>query len=121
FRDEKGQPQTVQIPDTKAWYYAMLEEENPFYGVSLFETAFRHYEVKAKLYFISQVAAQFAAVPGRMGTYPKNATPEQRNAFAQALKDFAFDTAMMMPADFAVAPFNGNTGFDFLPLIEHHS
>lgn len=121
YHDAEGTPKTVKIPDHKSWYYAFLEEENPFYGVSLFETAFRHYEVKSKLYFISQVAAQFAAVPGRKGTYPKNATAPQIAAFGKAMRDFAFDTAMMMPEGFAVDSFVGHTGFDFLKLIEHHS
>lgn len=97
------------------------EEENPFYGVSMFESAWYHYEVKTKLYFIAHIAAQMAAVPGRIGHYPVGTGPVKRREFQNALAKFAFNSSLSLPAEFTVDPFNGSTGFDFVKLIDHHS
>jgi hypothetical protein len=111
----------VRLDPTKVWYYACQEEENPFYGVSLFEAAYEHHTIKRKLYYIAHLAAQFAAVPGRMGTFPLGADPRQVADFKNALANFAFNTAMTMPEGWKVEPFNANSQFDFLKLIEHHN
>jgi len=116
-----GQPVHVWIPPEKGFYYAVQEEENPFYGVSYFEAAHWHHTVKQRLYYISQVAAQFGAVPGRIGKLPASTKPREREAFKKALADFAFNTAMTVPHGYEVAPFNGVTGFDFVKLIDHHN
>ncbi len=116
-----GKTVDVKIPKEKIWYWAVNEEENPFYGVSMFESAFYHYEIKRKLYYIAHLAAQFAAVPGRMGKVPKGADPRQVAAFKQSLMNFAFNTAMTYPDGYEVTPFNGHTGFDFIKLIDHHN
>lgn len=115
-----GKQIDVFIPKEKAWYYAVNEEENPFYGVSMFESAWYHFDAKRKLYYIAHVAAQIAAVPGRVGELPPQATNAQIQAFKKALADFAFNTSMLAPAGFKVTPFSGNSGFDFLKLIDHH-
>jgi outer membrane murein-binding lipoprotein Lpp len=73
------------------------------------------------LYYIAHLAAQFAAVPGRIGTIPRGADPRQVQAFKQSLMNFAFNTAMTVPPEFKVTPFNGNSGFDFIKLIDHHN
>lgn len=116
-----GQSVDVEIPKDKVWYWAANEEENPFYGQSYFDTAHFHYDIKKKLYYISHIAAQFAAVPGRVGKTPSNPNPKELAAFKRALADFAFNTAMTHPDGYEVLPFNGNTGFDFLKLIDHHN
>lgn len=116
-----GKTVDVKIPKEKCWYYAANEEENPFYGVSMFESAYYHYEIKRKLYYIAHLAAQFAAVPGRVGKVPQGADPRQVMAFKQSLTNFAFNTAMTMPENYDVQPFNGHTGFDFIKLIDHHN
>ncbi len=42
----KGQAIDVGIPRDRAFYFAVQEEERPFYGVSYFQSAFYHYDVK---------------------------------------------------------------------------
>lgn len=121
FRDLEGEQKTVDIERDKVWYYTANSEENPYYGVSMFETAWYHYDIKIKLYYIAHIAAQFAAVPGRIGYYPLSATQPQRTAFTQALANFAFNTSMTAPADWKVEPFNGSSGFNFIELIDHHA
>jgi hypothetical protein len=111
----------VKIPKEKIWFWTNQAEENPFYGVSILEAAYFHYEIKRKLYYIAHLAAQFAAVPGRMGEIPKGADPRQVAAFKQMLMNFAFNTAATYPEGYKVTPFNGNSQFDFLKLIDHHN
>ena len=122
FKNMDGETEEVTIDKDKCWYYTVNEEENPFYGVSMFETAWYHYDIKTKLYFIAHVAAQFAAVPGRLGTYPSSAkNTAVRQQFDAALRNFAFNTSMSMPEGFSVSPFNANTNFNFIGLIDHHA
>lgn len=116
-----GQAVDIHIPKEKCWYWTCNAEENPYYGVSMFESAYYHYEIKKKLYYIAHLAAQFAAVPGRIGTIPKGADPRVVQAFKQSLMNFAFNTAMVAPEGYEVTPFNGHTGFDFIKLIDHHN
>jgi len=116
-----GRTIDVKIPKEKCWFWTCNAEENPFYGVSMFESAYEHYQIKKKLYYIAHLAAQFAAVPGRIGEVPKGADPRYVAAFKQSLANFAFNTSMTVPPDFKVTPFSGNTGFDFLKLIDHHN
>lgn len=111
----------VHIPREKSWYWAANEEENPFYGVSFFESAWYHYDIKKRLYYIAHIAAQQAAVPGRVGEVPANADPKKVTAFRKALADFAFNTAMTHPENYKVTPFSMNSQFDFLKLIDHHN
>lgn len=116
-----GRTVDVKIPKEKIFYWTCNAEENPFYGVSMFEAAYEHYVIKKKLYYIAHLAAQFAAVPGRVGEVPQGADPRHVNAFKQSLMNFAFNTSMIAPPGFKVTPFNSNTGFDFIKLIDHHN
>lgn len=111
----------IIIPKDKVWYYAANEEENPFYGISYFESAYFHWELKRKLYYISHLAAQMSAVTGRVGKVPPSASRTQTEAFKKALDGFAFNTAMAVPDTFAVEFANMNSNFNFLALIDHHN
>lgn len=116
-----GTPHKAIIPKEKTLFFNVQSEQNPLYGRSLFEAAWYHYDVKIKWYYISQIAGQFAAVPGRVGSYPISASPLERQRFADALKSFAFNTSVAFPNDYKVSPFNGSSSFDFIKNIEHHS
>lgn len=120
-RRPDGEVIEATIPRDKAWYFATMEEENPFYGVSYFEAAYWHHTVKKRLYYITNIAAQFAAVPGRIGTVPRGASAGDVDRFLKGLRDFAFNTAMAKPEGFTVDNFNGNSNFDFTKLIDHHN
>lgn len=117
----KGQVRDVHVKKENALVFTNSDEENPYYGVSMFESAYPHYEIRKKLYYIAHLAAQFAAVPGRIGKVPaRGATPQQVAEFKSALANFAFNTSMVHYNNFEVTPFNGNSSFDFLKLIDHH-
>lgn len=120
-RDGEGHLIDKDFKPLKTLVITQHDEFNPMYGVSLFESAYPHFDAKRKLYYIAHLAAQFAAVPGRIGKVPHGAKATEVQAFRQALGNFAFNAAMVIPPDYEVQPFNGNTGFDFLRLIDHHN
>jgi len=117
-----GRSIDVTIPMAKSWFYTGDDSSNPFYGISMFEPAHEHYQIKRKLYYISHLAAQFAAVPGRLGMLPQTpGTTRQTEQFRSALMNFAFGGAMLVPYGYDVKPFNAGAQFDFLKLIDHHN
>jgi hypothetical protein len=120
-QDGEGNLIDKTFEPTKTLTITQHDEYNPHYGVSLFESAYPHFDAKRKLYYIAHLAAQFAAVPGRIGRVPHGAKITEINAFRQSLINFAFNASMVVPPEYEVIPFNGNTGFDFLKLIDHHN
>lgn len=119
----QGRTIDVKIPKDTALYYSHDEAERPFYGVSMFESAFYHYDKKEKLYYISHLAAQRAAVGTRVGTMVPNANPNDKNNFIRALSQLGLAQYMALPsADWTVQLLNETSSrFDFLGLINHHN
>lgn len=116
----------VTMPADKSWYWACNEEENPFYGVSMFESAWFHWDVKRKLYYMAHIAAQMSAVKARVGYIPPNASPNEVASFKTALADLAFNGAMTAKGGselttFKVDTLDSNTGFPFLDMINHQN
>jgi Protein of unknown function (DUF935) len=119
----QGRTIDVKIPKETAIYYAHEEAERPFYGVSMFESAFYHYDKKEKLYYIAHLAAQRAAVGLRVGTMVPNAPAADKNNFVAALAQLGLAQYIALPtADWTVQTLNEAAGrFDFLGLINHHN
>jgi hypothetical protein len=119
----QGRTIDVKIPVETALYYAHEEAERPFYGVSMFESAFYHYDKKEKLYYIAHLAAQRAACGLRVGTMVPNAPAEDKNAFVKALAQLGLAQWIALPtADWTVQTLNESASrFDFLGLINHHN
>jgi phage gp29-like protein len=114
----------VKIPKQRAFYFTNGEEETPFYGVSLFEAAFFHYDKKTKLYYITHLAAQRAAVGTRIGTMPPNPAKGDKENFVRAMRDLGMTQYIVVPSeDWTVESLNESQGasFDFLGLINHHN
>jgi intein-like protein with splicing domain len=120
----QGRTIDVKIPRDRAFYFANSEEERPFYGISLFESAFYHYDKKVKLYFITHLAAQRAAVGTRIGTMPPNPAAKDKVNFVNALKNLGMTQYMVVPSeDWTVTSLTESQGssFDYLGLINHHN
>lgn len=117
----KGSLKDIVIPKEKVWFYAVNEEENPFYGVSMFEAAWHHWDIKRKLYYIWHIAAQVAAVAARMGTYPRSADPTEIAAFQTMLSNFGFNASGTHPKDFEVQFANVSGTFNFEALVNHQN
>lgn len=119
----QGRTIDVKIPKETGIYFATHEYERPFYGVSMFESAFYHWDKKEKLYFIAHLAAQRAAVGLRVGTMVPNAAPSDKNNFTKALSQLGLAQWIAVPsADWTVQTLNETASrFDFLGLINHHN
>lgn len=119
----QGRTIDVKIPKETAVYYATNEAERPFYGVSMFESAFYHWDKKEKLYFIAHLAAQRAAVGLRVGTMVPNAAAKDKDNFTRALSQLGLAQWIALPsADWTVQTLNETASrFDFLGLINHHN
>jgi hypothetical protein len=119
----QGRTIDVKLPRETALYYAHEEAERPFYGVSMFESAFYHYDKKEKLYYIAHLAAQRAAVGLRIGTMVPNAPAADKDHFIAALSQLGLAQYIAVPsADWTVQTLNEAAArFDFLGLINHHN
>jgi hypothetical protein len=119
----QGRTIDVKIPKDTALYYAHEEAERPFYGVSMFESAFYHYDKKEKLYYIAHLAAQRAAVGLRVGTMVPNAPAADAQRFTKALAQLGLAQYIVLPnADWTVQTLNEAAArFDYLGLINHHN
>lgn len=111
----------VEIPGEAAWFVSCQDEENPFYGVSLFQSAFRHYDSKCRLYFISQLAAQRQATGTRVGEFPLGASKPDKEKFHKGLNDLGVAQSMSYPAGYKVNLLTEQGSFDFLSYINHHN
>lgn len=118
----QGRTIDVEIPKKTALYYSCNEAERPFYGVSMFESAFYHYDKKAKLYYIVHLAAQRAAVGLRIGTMPPAPHSADKNNFITGLADLGLASYMVLPSsDWTVTNLKEEGTFDYLSLINHHN
>jgi hypothetical protein len=116
-----GQILDVKIPRDACVYYAAQEEENRFYGLSYFQSAYYHYDKKVKLYYLMHLAAQRSAVGTRVGTVPEDHSTDELNAFRQGLSDLGVAQWMTKPESYEVELLKEGGSFDFLSYINHHN
>jgi hypothetical protein len=119
----QGRTIDVKIPKETSLYYAHEEAERPFYGVSMFESAFYHYDKKVKLYYLAHLAAQRAAVGQRVGTMPPNPAAQDVANFQAGMKNLGLASYIIVPsADWTVTMLqNPGQSFDYLGLVNHHN
>jgi hypothetical protein len=111
----------VKIPRDSCVYYAAQEEENRFYGLSYFQSAYYHFDKKVKPYYLMHLAAQRSAVGTRVGTVPEDHQPEELTMFRQGLSDLGVAQWMTMPENYNVELLKEGGSFDFLSYINHHN
>jgi hypothetical protein len=116
-----GKMLDVKIPRDACVYYAAQEEENRFYGLSYFQSAYYHYDKKVKLYYLMHLAAQRSAVGTRVGTVPEDHSTDELNAFRQGLSDLGVAQWMTKPENYQVELLKEGGSFDFLSYINHHN
>jgi hypothetical protein len=116
-----GEYKDIIIPGENVLYYTVNAEERPYYGISYFNAAYKHWEAKFKLYVVSHIAAQRAAVGTRLGTIPANPSREEKAAFQRALSDVGIAQWMTMPDGYKVESLKEAGAFDFLAYINHHN
>jgi hypothetical protein len=111
----------VKIPRDACVYYAAQEEENRFYGLSYFQSAYYHYDKKVKLYYLMHLAAQRSAVGTRVGTVPEDHQVDELNSFRKGLSDLGVAQWMTKPENYEVELLKEGGSFDFLSYINHHN
>jgi len=111
----------VKIPRDACVYYAAQEEENRFYGLSYFQSAYYHYDKKVKLYYLMHLAAQRSAVGTRVGTVPEDHDDNELNQFRMGLADLGVAQWMTKPEGYEVESIKEGGNFDFLSYINHHN
>lgn len=118
----QGRVVDVKIPAQNCIYYAHGEEENPFYGVSMFESAWGHYDQVSRVYYLSGLAAQRSAVGLKVGTMGPNTNSADRKNFEAALGNLGLSPYIMLPSEsWTVQALNeSGRGFDFMGYINHH-
>lgn len=121
FRRPDGEMVDKSLSPRKTVLFTSNSHENPLYGVSMLESGYPHYEHKMKFYYIAGLAAQFQALPGRVGTIPKSAKPSDARAFRDAISKIALNTSMIMKEGYKLEPFAGTNVFPFMSYIEHHN
>lgn len=117
-----GQFHDITIQPENGFYVAANEEENPFYGVSYFTSAFYHYDKKVKLYYLAHLAAQVRATGLRAGKYPANYVKNVLLEFKKSLADFGVAQSMLIPDGYDIVELGRNfPSFDYISLINHHN
>lgn len=111
----------VLLPNETAIVYTCRAEEAPFYGVSMFETAFWHYDKKVKLYYLAHLAAQKGAIGTRIGHMPPNPNSADVTHFLEQLGKLGTQQFMAMPIDWDVDVVQEAGKFDYISFIEHHN
>lgn len=111
----------VALPNETALVYTCNAEESLFYGVSMFETAFWHYDKKVKLYYLAHLAAQKGALGTRIGHMPPNPNAADVKHFTEQLSRLGTQQYMAIPIDWDVQSLQEAGRFDYMSLIEHHN
>lgn len=110
----------VVIKREYAIYYAAQEEEAPFYGRSYFEAAYKHYDLKEKLYYLMHLAAQRAAVGTKIGKHPTSISVQDKQMFNKAMADLRAAGYATLPDKYSVEALREISSWDFLSAINHH-
>ncbi len=105
-------------------YFAIDEEESPFYGKSIFLPSYYHFDKKHKLYYITHLALAVGAMAPRMAK-AKPAIPEaDKQKFLEALSNLGTNAAMLVPDGFELLDqqlASGSTSsLPFMEMIRHH-
>lgn len=118
----QGRVIDVKIDGKNVVYFANQEEERPFYGVSLFETAWYHFDKVQRLDYLMGLAAQRSAVGLKIGTMPPDVNAQDQQNFQRALGNLGLSPYIILPSEaWTVQVVNeGGAHFDFLGVINYH-
>lgn len=119
---DKGKTIDAPIPKNVLAIYTCHSEERRYYGRSMFESAFYHYDKIVKLEFIAHLAAQRAAVGTRIGHIPAQGQSDQATAkFLQALANLNVAQWIALPPGYEIEIQKEGGTFDFLEMIKYHN
>lgn len=117
----QGESKDVKIPAEKLLVWTCQHEENPWYGRGVMLPAYYHYDKKHRIYYAMHLAAQFYAVPGRLGKVPANWTEAEKMKFHSKISNLGMQAAITIEEGTEVEEFGGKGGMpDYIPMVDHH-
>jgi hypothetical protein len=112
----------VEIPAWKTFLFTYGKDKNYLYGESAFKAASYHYNIKHKLYYLSNLSVQVGAIPPQVIKGPADTSTTDRNTILNAFRKLGVKTTAYMPNDFEREQIDAAKGrIDPLPLIDHHN
>ncbi len=119
----KGRTIDKKLKKERSVYFAVDEEETPFYGKSLFLPSYYHFDKKHKLYYITHLALAVGALSPRLAKAEGAVSDKDKKTFLEALSNLGTNAAMLVPQGFELLEnkLAGNTGrLPFMDMIRHH-
>lgn len=112
----------VAIPPEKCMLFTFQKEKNWLYGESILKTAYYHYDKKHKLYYISHKKAEIDTTGLKILKINQTTTSAERIAAEEAVDTIGVNTRVTLPPGLELEiQRGGDSGFDTMPLIEHHN
>ncbi len=106
-------------------YISIDEEENPYYGKSMFLPAYYHFDKKHKLYYILHLALSVGALPPRIARKRMNIDDADSQRFLDAISNLGANAAMIMPDGLEMKKDEqlqgASGGLPYIEAIEHHN
>lgn len=118
----KGNIVQVDIPAEKTFLYTYGKDKNFLYGESAFKAAHYHYDIKRKLYYLTNLAIQVGAVPPKVVTGPADGVDAaKKSVLLKAIDKLGIRSTAYLPSGYTLEAFDSARGrIDPLPVIEHH-
>ena len=116
----QGRYVEVIIPAEKCILFTFQKERHALYGESLLKTAFYHYDKKHKLYYLAHKKAEIDAVGLKILKLSKATSNSEVTTAEEVVDTLGVNSRITLPAGFELEINRASSGYDVLPLIEHH-
>jgi hypothetical protein len=110
----------VLIPPEKCMLYTFQKSKNWLYGESILKTAWYHYDKKHKLYYLAHKKAEIDAVGLKILKLSKPSSEQEVQAAEDVIDTIGVNSRVTLPPGFELEIDRSSSGYDVLPLIEHH-
>jgi hypothetical protein len=112
----------IIIPPEKCMLFTFQKEKNWLYGESILRTAYYHYDKKHKLYYISYKKAEIDTLGLKILKIGQTTTTSEREAAENVVDTLGVNTRITLPPGVELEiQRGGESGFDLMPLIDHHN
>lgn len=112
----------ITIPPEKCMLFTFQKEKHWLYGESILRTAYYHYDKKHKLYYISHKKAEIDTLGLKILKIGQTTTASERTAAEEVVDTLGVNTRITLPPGVELEiQRGGESGFNPLPLIEHHN
>jgi len=119
-----GKTYRVVIPPEKCILFTFQKERHWLYGESILKAAYYHYDKKHKLYYIAHKKAELEAIGLKILSVEPTGTltPSEVTEAEKVIDTIGISSRVTLPPGLKLTiDRGGKTGYDPLPLIEHHN